>query len=160
MSTTARPNQSRTRWWRVVLPASIILNLFLVAVIASHVWQVHRSGTARELPLARALQRAEAILPPKDAARFGAVMRHDAPQFVEAARHLDAARERLRNAITAEQFNKAEVSRAFAAWQAASNNFLDDITDPLTEALSQVSPEGRRKLVAAREAARAPAAQP
>jgi uncharacterized membrane protein len=157
---TASLNRSRPPWWRVLLPASIVLNLFLVAVIGSHVWQVHRSERAGELPLARALQRAEAILPPKDAARFGAVMRHDAPQFVEAARHLDAARERLRNAITADHFNKAEVSQAFAAWQAAYNNFLDDIADPLTEALSQVSPEGRRKLVAAREAARAPAAQP
>jgi uncharacterized membrane protein len=137
---------------RVGLAASIVLNLFLIALIAGHVWQVRRMEAHGGTPLVRALARAEAALPPRDAAAFAAIIRRDAPRYAGAARQLNEARQALGRAIAAQEFKQDEVRSAFAAWQASFNRFFADFRDPLIEALAAVSPEGRRKLVAERRA--------
>lgn len=141
-------------WRRIALPASIVLNLFLIALIGGHLFQARRIATNAETPLVRALARAEATLPPRDATAFAAAMRRDAPRFAAAQKQLTQARQELQRQIAAEQFNQADVRQALEAWQSAWNHFFDDFSTPLIDALSQVSPEGRRKLVAARQAER------
>lgn len=141
-------------WRRLALPASVILNLFLVALIGGQVWHNRRSDAGFGTPLAGALARAEAILPSQDAAAFGAVIKRDAPHYAEDWRQLRAARRELRRKITAEDFNQEQVRQALATWQTAWGRFFGDFSGTLIEALAQVSPEGRRKLVAERRAAR------
>ena len=81
------------RWRRIALPASILLNLFLVAVIGGHMWRVRAHEAAFVTPMARVLARAEANLPAQDAAAFGAVIRRDAPRYADAQKRLlDASR--------------------------------------------------------------------
>lgn len=150
MSALTRPSRETSRWRRIVLPVSLILNLFLMALIGGHVWRA-RSDDMRSEPLVRALARAEASLPPKDAAAFGAVIRREELHFAEAQKQLAAARQNVRRQVTAEHFDQAAVRRALVTWQAAWNDFFDDFSGTLVDALAQVSPEGRRKLIAARQ---------
>jgi uncharacterized membrane protein len=135
------------RWRRIALPASIILNLFLIAVIGGHLLNVGRHRENFGLPLARAISRAEELLPPQDAAAFGAVMRRDEAHFAKAAQALRDARQELDRQIVADPFNPAAARQALHATQMAWNQFLDDFSDPLVDGLKQVSPQGRRKLI-------------
>jgi uncharacterized membrane protein len=145
-------NPTFSLWRRIILPASIILNLFLMALIGGHLWQVRSGGAISGMPLVRALRNTEAILPRSDAAAFGGVMRRDLPQYIAAARRLRQARLELRRQITAEHFDQDQARKALAAWQTAWNQFMGDVSGPLVDALAQISPDGRRKLVAARQA--------
>ncbi len=155
-------NKSRDSltWRRIALPASIVINLFLVALIGGHL--LHNRGVEpiAGVPLARALANAEARLPPQDAAAFGAIIRRDASHYAEDAQHFTDTRQELARAITAEQFDPERARQALAAWRAAWNGFMDDFTNTLVEALAQVSPEGRRKLVGERRAAQSAPSSP
>jgi uncharacterized membrane protein len=134
-------------WWRIALPASIILNLFLIALIGGHVLSRQRPELVAGSPLARAFASAEATLSPPDAAALGASIRHDAPGYLDAARQLAVARAELGHVIEADPYDPAQVRQALKVWQAAWNHFVDDFSNPLVGALGQVSPAGRRKLV-------------
>jgi hypothetical protein len=148
-------NKSSTTsaWRRFALPVSVILNLFFVTLIGGHELRTkmdeHAAGSA---PLMRALANADSSLSASDAAAFNAVMRRDAPRYAAAAQQLDEAREQLETRITADPYNPIAVRQALAAWQVSWNRFIGDVGDPLVDALAQVSPEGRRKLVAVRRA--------
>lgn len=135
----------------MLLAASLLLNLFLIALVAGHLVQrrLDEAGAAKS-PLARALARAEASLPASDARAFGTVIRRDEPLYAGSARQLAQARRALARAIVAEPFDAQAARQALTAWQASWNHFLDDFRDPLIEALAQVSPRGRRRLVAER----------
>jgi uncharacterized membrane protein len=135
------------RWRRIALPASIILNLFLIAVIGGHLLKVDQRYAAERMPLARALARAEQVLSPQDAAAFGAVFRREAPRLTSSNQHLREARQELERQIVADPFNPTATRQALQATQVALNHYLDDIGAPLVEALGQVSPQGRRKLI-------------
>jgi uncharacterized membrane protein len=140
-------------WRRLALPASVVLNLFFVAAIGGHLLHRRHEDVAYGSVFGRALANAEAKLPPPDAAAFGAVMRRDAPHFADAARALGEARQELGRQISAEQFDPAGVKQALAAWRTAWSRFTEDFGDTLVAALAQVSPDGRRKLVADHHAA-------
>lgn len=134
---------------RVVLPASLILNLFLLSVIGGHLWHVRSPGEipGAGMPLARALLRIEAILPAADAAAFSQVIRSDAPHLTASVVQLRQARQALDRQIQAEPFDPAAARQALSATQAAWNRFLDDFGPTLIDALAQVSPQGRRRLI-------------
>jgi uncharacterized membrane protein len=152
MGTVTRSGRAASPWRRIALAVSIVLNLFFVALIGGHV--LHNRGIgAGGTPLMRALARAEASLPPRDAAAFGAVLRHDAPRYSDAMKQLEAARQELRRRITAEHFDETSVRQALLNWQTAWNGFFEKFSDTLVDALAQVSPEGRRRLVAERRSA-------
>lgn len=137
------------KWWRLALSASVVLNLFLLALIGGHFLRDGRHELPA-MPLARALARAQATLSPQDAAAFDAVVRRDAPQYVGAGREIGAARRELEQALAAEPYDKAKAHQAFARWHAAWNQYVDKLGGTLIDAMSQVSPEGRRKLIAMR----------
>jgi len=144
---------------QIALLFSIVLNLFFVALIVGHIWQVHQAPTTLGEPLARALARAEASLPPRDSAAFGAVIKGNAPQYVGALHQFAMARRQLAEAIIAPQYDAPKVRQALATWQSAWNSFVGDFGPTLVEALGQVSPEGRRKLIAQRRLTRGDASQ-
>ncbi len=147
MTTTGREIRS---WRWLALPASIVLNLFFIALIGGHLWQNRSDDGTSGTALSRSLARAEAVLPRQDATAFGAVIRRDAPRYAEAAQRLAEARQEFWREVTAEQFNPDHARQALDAWRAAWNRFLDDFTNTIVAALAEVSPEGRRKLTAQR----------
>jgi uncharacterized membrane protein len=147
-------------WLRIALAASIVLNIFFIALIGGHVLRGRLSTAPNENPLARTLANAEATLSPSDAAAFRRGMQSDAPHFEDAATKLAAARRAVAQQIAAEPFNADAVHQALKRWQMALNNFFDAFSDPLVDALAKVSPDGRRRLIAERQALRAGTAPP
>lgn len=147
----AKMDQMRvSRPWRIALGVSVILNLFFVAIIGGHVWRARMGGLGGRPPFAAALARAEAGLSPDDAKAFDAAIRRGGPQYIAAARQLRHARLAVRDQVMAENFDPKKTQEALASWQTAWTGFLGAFDGSLVEALAQVSPEGRRKLVAQR----------
>lgn len=105
--------------------------------------------------LGRALANAEASLSAKDAATFRAVIGRDAPHYVPVLRQLREARQQVQRDVTADPFDPAVVRQALATWQTDWDQFIGAFSDTLVDALGQISPEGRRRLVAERRLARA-----
>ncbi len=134
----------------MLLPVSLLLNLFLVAVIAGYLLRTHVHGTRAAAPLPRMLANADARLSSRDAAAFRQVLQRNESRYAQAERDLREARRTLRRQIAAEPYDPVAVRRDLAAWQSAWNRVMEGFSEPLVEALGQVSAEGRRKLVADR----------
>jgi uncharacterized membrane protein len=140
--------RARPAWHWLALSLSTVLNLFLLGVIAGHF--LGRGGGPRELamtPMARAVERAEAVLGPKDAAAFRAALDRGGPRYAQSAKEANAARLALARQIAAQPFDPRATSQALAAWRASWDRFVGDLSGPLIDALSAISPEGRRRLV-------------
>jgi uncharacterized membrane protein len=137
----------RALWRRAALPASVILNLFLIALIVGHL--LHTTVAPSGMPLARALTRAAEILPPKDAEAFTTVIRRDAPRMAQSVAELRRARQELDRRIVTAPFDPDATRKALLATETAWDRFVDNLSGPLVDALSQVSPEGRRRLISA-----------
>lgn len=150
MSEIADNTRKMPRWRRIALPLSIALNLFLVALIGGHMWRQHLPIVVTTSPFARALARAEASLPPKQAAAFAEVIRRDSSRYSEAQRQLALARRALAGEITADRFDPRQAQQAFAAWRTAWDRFFDQFSGTLIDALAQLPAEDRRKLAAQR----------
>lgn len=136
--------------WRIALALSVILNLFFIAVIGGHVWRNRIVDMGGKPPFAAALARAEAGLSPEDAKAFDVAIRQGMPQYMAAAQRLRHARLAVRDQVVAGHFDPEKTRAALNDWQSAWNGFLGAFDDSLIEALAQVSPEGRLKLVAQR----------
>lgn len=153
MVTTAEKPQRQHAWVRIAFPASVILNIFLVALVVGHI--LHRAGYGRDdssiPPMARALANAEASLSPSDASVFGSIIRSNKPGYIQAILEFAQARDRLGKQITTEPFDPAAVNEALLVWRQSWNHFLDEFDDTLVEALGKISPDGRRRLIEQRK---------
>jgi uncharacterized membrane protein len=152
---TATDRRAGFDWRWLALSLSLVCNVFLAAVIAGH-FLARRAGTiavpAGGTPLARALERTQAILPAKDAATFRAVLERDKPRYARAAIQVALARRDLERAIAAQPFDPKAASQALATWRNSWSGFVDDFSGPLIDALAAISPEGRSRLVIAHRA--------
>ena len=153
MNTVTESHGFDWRW--LALSLSLVCNIFLAAVIAGHflsrrvdTFSVPTGGT----PLARALERTQAVLSAKDAATFRAVLERDEPRYGQAAIQVALARGALEREIAAEPFDPRAASRALALWRTSWSGFVDDFSGPLIEALAAISAQGRSRLVIARRA--------
>jgi uncharacterized membrane protein len=144
--------QSATKFDRtwLALSLSVVLNLFLLGLVAGHL--LGGSGT-REIsmaPMARAVERAEAVLGPADAAAFRAALERDRPRYAGSAVQIALARRALARQLVAEPFDPRAATQALAVWHTSWDRFVDDFSGPLIDALGAISPQGRRRLVDAR----------
>ena len=142
--------QSQRSWRRFVLPCSLLLNLFLIALIGGRLLYGRAERLAGTSMLSRLTARAEAVLPRQEAQAFKAVIEREAPRFAGAREELGAARDELMRRVTADPYDKQAALQAFFVWKKAWDGFSTDFSDTLADALTQVSAEGRRKLVAGR----------
>lgn len=152
---TVPDRRSSTDWRWLALALSLLCNVFLAALIAGH-FLSHRGRLAGlaggATPIAAAFERAQAILSPQDAAAFRAVLARDRPRYARAALRVALARRELGRQLTAQPFDPRAASEALAAWRASWNDFVNDFSGPLIDALAAISPEGRQRLVAERRA--------
>jgi len=152
---TAIDRRGSFDWRWLALSLSLLCNVFLVALIAGH-FLSRRIGPAAiplgAAPMARALERTQAILSPQDAAAFRAVLVRDRPRYLQSALRVAAARRELGRRIAAEPFDPRAAGQALAAWRTSWDGFVDAFSGPLIDALSTISPDGRRRLVAERRA--------
>lgn len=138
---------SATTWRRIAL-SLLVLNLFLLALIGGHLWRTAPNSTPPiGSTLASALANAEATLSSEDAAKFHAAISQDAPQYADALQQAIKARAELERQVTADPFDPAAMQDAFKAWEMSWVRFMDAFRVPITKALGEVSPEGRRRLV-------------
>lgn len=135
--------------WRGLPLASFVLNLFLLAVIGGHLLRARETGSPALL--ARALAAAENSLDANDAAAFRATLRAEAPRYAEAGVALARSRATLARTITAQPFDPAATRDALLVWRGDWLRFTDAFGGPLVDALTRISPDGRRKLVAERQ---------
>lgn len=152
---TVTDRRSRRDWRWLALALSLVCNVFLAALIAGH-FLGQRVRPARfsigATPMTRALERAEGILSPQDAAAFRAVLERDRPRYAPAVRQVAEARRELERQIAAQPFDPHAASQALAVWRMSWSGFVDDFSGPLIDALAAISPEGRSRLVASRRA--------
>jgi uncharacterized membrane protein len=132
---------------RIALPVSLVLNVFLLALIGGHVWHNRLHGARSDRPLARALADVEATLSARDGAAFKTAILADQPRFAAAAKKSAEARIEVERQITAVPFDPKAAQQALETWRASWNAFMTDFDGPLVHALAQVSPEGRQKLI-------------
>jgi len=140
--------------WRW-LALSLVCNVFLAALIAGHFLSARVRPVRFSIgatPMARALERAEAILPPQDAATFRAVLERDQPRYAQAAQQAAEARGALERQLASEPFDPHAARQALAAWRVSWNGFVEDFSGPLIDALAAISPAGRSRLLASRRA--------
>lgn len=127
---TATDRRAGFDWRWLALSLSLVCNVFLAAVIAGH-FLARRAGTiavpAGGTPLARALERTQAILPAKDAATFRTVLERDKPRYARAAIQVALARRDLERAIAAQPFDPKAASQALATWRNSWSGFVDDL---------------------------------
>jgi hypothetical protein len=83
---------------------------------------------------------------------FHDVMTRGAPLYAQSGKPLAEAKSALKRQIVAEPYDRQAVHSAFVARQQSWNRLFDNADDTLIEALAQVSPERRRKLIAQRQA--------
>ena len=139
--------RTRRRWWRrVAFGGSVVLNLFLLAHLGGQILRP-TLGLGQRPMFTMVLTEAEARLPPDDAQRFRAVMQHDAPTYMVAAHGLAQSRERIYQLMTAEPFDPVALRSQIATWRGNWSSFTDTFSDALVDAMTQISPAGRRMLV-------------
>ncbi len=139
-------------WRQTALLLSLALNLFLLAVIGTHVLRSRQfqSDIATQPPLQRALIEAEAALSPADRTAFDKALLAGETSFGPAADQMAIARQNLAEAVLAQPYNPAATAAAFDHWQASWGQFQSAFRAPLLNALNAISPQGRRALVEAR----------
>jgi uncharacterized membrane protein len=152
---TPSDRRSSPDWRWLALSLSLLCNVFLAALIAGH-FLSHRVRLAGlgggATPIGAAFERAEAILSPQDAATFRAILLRDRSGYVRAALRVARARRELGRQIAAQPFDPRAASQALAEWRASWNDFVNDFSGPLIDALAAISPQGRQRLVAERRA--------
>ena len=144
----------RSNWQRAALPLSLVLNVFLIAVIGGHVLHNRVNARGAEGSLAKALATVASKLSGPDAKAFGDVMRREAPHYQDAIRNLGLARETLEDRIAAEPFDSAAARAAYGAWQQNLTTLTHDFGDALMDGLAAISPAGRHTLIDERRRAR------
>ena len=137
-----------SRFRSALLAGSLILNLFLLAIIGGHV--LHVGAVRSPSMLASALMAAEKSLGPTDAAVFRETLRAEHPRFAAAALALAHSREALADQILAPHVDPAATHAALLAWRGDWIRFTDAFSGPLIDALGKISTDGRRRLVAER----------
>lgn len=161
MNTVTDRRSSFDRRW-LALALSLICNVFLAALIAGHFLGQHVRTVGSVIggtPMARALERAEASLPPQDAVTFRAVLEREKPRYAQAAQQAAEARRTLQRQLAVEPFDPGAARRALTAWRVSWDGFVEDFSGPLIDALAAISPEGRSRLLSSRRA-REPEAGP
>jgi uncharacterized membrane protein len=150
MAEATAPRREISTWLRRALAASIILNLFLVAVGGGYLLHRREAGGAFDSPWRRALANIQSILSPADSDAFTDIIIRDYPRYERAEKQLDESRRELRQQLSAPDYDPARVKQALADWRDAVAGFTNDFSDTLVDAAGAISPEGRRKLIAAR----------
>ena len=134
----------------IVGAVSLLLNVFLVGIIAGHLWDARKgraAGPAQGGPLVR-----PNALSPVDRRMFAAGMAPHRPDLRAARQAHRAARLAIEADIAAPTYDRAKVTEDFAALR-QTNRTVDEVTDSaLIDALANLSEEARATIVHGRRA--------
>jgi uncharacterized membrane protein len=147
---TVTDTRAKPDWPWLALSLSVVLNLFLLGLIAGHFLGRGGSSELSMTPMAGAVARAEAVLDAADAAAFRTALDRDRSRYAQSAEQVAAARRALARQVAAEPFDPRAATEALAVWRTSWDRFVGDFSGPLVDALSSISPAGRRRLIDAR----------
>lgn len=142
----------RRPWITILLIASLGLNVFLGGLLAGHwfagpqavVFGQPRSPGAS--PSRMITDRMAAALPAEDRPRFEAVMAKHRPTVAEAAARFHEAREKVRDVLAKEPFDRAALDQAFAEQREGNAALQIAIQSSISEAAASLTPEARQRL--------------
>lgn len=153
MNSNMVQTQDGTRkWLRIALPISLVLNMFLLAFVGGQMLRATPEVPRGDDPLARILAVAEATLPASDARSFRETLLKEEPRYARAVRKVTEARREMLKQMSADPYDPVATLAALSAMQSAWTEFMDAIGGPLVDAIGQISPEGRRTVVADQKA--------
>ena len=138
---TAAP-QSGRRGGRILLVASLVVNLLLIGFLVGHT--VHPPWHERGGPLT--IERVTGALPPEVRDAVRASLRERRPQIAERMAAVRQARADVRSAIEAEPFDATRLQAAFATLRDRSQAVQEDVAAAVVEAISKLPPDTRREL--------------
>lgn len=134
------------KWLRIALPLSLVLNMFLLAFLGANA-ACDTGGSKGVDPLARILAVAEATLSASDFKSFRQTLLQEEPRYARAVKNVTQARQEMLKQISSDQYDPVATLTALSATQSAWTEFMDAIGGPLVDAIGQISPEGRRKVL-------------
>ena len=139
-----------SRFWTLQkgLTLSVALNVFLVFLVASHVWR-HRQYE-RQDKLERFFARVDSELSKEDARKFEAAFGPHLQELTGEELELKRARQRVFDALSAEPFDSEAFRRAVEDARGRRAAFENQFLKSFIEAAQRISPDGRRRLPALR----------
>ena len=126
---------------RLLLPVSLLANVFLLAHAAGPWLRPHRPGGFPGM-----VEHFSRSLPPDDAERFRVAMDAQRPLFETGRMNADQARAALSRAIAATPYDPQLTRERMTEWQARLHAMSSRFGDTLLAALPTLSPEGRARL--------------
>ncbi|MGH8325286.1 MAG: hypothetical protein ACRET2_00825, partial [Steroidobacteraceae bacterium] len=75
------------------------------------------------------------------------VLARERSRYAQSAAAVGTARHALARRIVADPFDPHAVREALNTWRASWDRFMGDFSGPLIDALSSISPQGRRGLI-------------
>jgi uncharacterized membrane protein len=129
---------------RKAVTLSAALNVFLVFLVAAHIWR--HQHYERQDKLERFLAHAPSELSKEDARTFEAALAPDRPALMAEEVELKRARERVVQALKAEPFDPQAFQRAVEEARLRRAAFESQFLKSFTEAAQRISSEGRRRL--------------
>lgn len=151
------------RWLGVGIAVSLLLNVFLIGIVAGHFFVGRRAvahpGAASGALVPQAHVRA---LPADEKRIFSATMSEHRDAIRAARMQHRAARLAAETDIAAPTFDRAKVAADFSALREANMAVQEAVNTALIESLSKLSPQSRAALVEHERPveAKAPAARP
>lgn len=154
MSDTPLPqtpvNDRLRRWLGPALLISLVINLFLVGMIAAAVI-AHRPGKYPDFrspppPFFRMMKRGAADLPPGDRAAMRDIMVRQFPIIRPYFARIDAARRDLADMIAANPYDAIKVGAAFAKVDAAQAEMVKAAREAMIQGFGKMSNEQRVRL--------------
>jgi uncharacterized membrane protein len=127
-----------------VLLVSLVVNLFLVGVVAAYHTRGGAAGAAPGSQLR--IERIAETLPKADAERLDVLFRARAPELGEFTAAIRQSQERQRDAFRATPFDPKPVAAAMEATRFNHDAAKRVIHEVILHAAEQMSPEGRAKL--------------
>ncbi|HUN51932.1 MAG TPA: periplasmic heavy metal sensor [Candidatus Sulfotelmatobacter sp.] len=140
-ATGAAPQRNR-RGARILLVASLAVNLLLIGFLVGHM--LHPPWHERGGPLT--IEHITGALPPEVRDAVRASLRDRRPQIAERMAAVRQARADVRAAIEAEPFDAQRLQTAFATLRDRSQAVQEDVAAAVVEAISKLPPDARREL--------------
>lgn len=136
------------RRWRIAIAASLLLNVLVLAALATLAWRHGRDGgdgpqLAAGLPSPRAMQRA---LQPHERAAMAEVFAPRRRAIGLGLVELGEARGAVRDALLAEPFDAVALEEAFALLREHDATLAADVHAGLAELAGRLDADGRRRL--------------
>jgi uncharacterized membrane protein len=148
-TTSAAARDGARRWLGPALLTSLVINLFLLGLIAAavaHRPRMHGGELGPPPPFFGMMHKGVAGLPPDDRAAVRDMMLHEFPIIRPYFARIDQARRDLSIAIGTEPFDAAKVADAFAKVDAAQAQMIQATRAALIAGFGKMSPEQRGRI--------------